>query len=131
MYLTSFIHREALFEIAGRWFCNVLHTEDGLRLTQILISDGFVLGETLEALTSQLLRTIYAPPFKMKRIHFKGELREMLCRNGHKGSERLTDLIRRYREDPDFFYREVPINGVVCLDSSGRLLGVYRVKVGS
>ena len=128
MYLTSFVHRETLFEIAGRWFCNLLSPEDGLSLTQILISDGFVLGETLEAVTSFLLETIYAPPFSMNRIHFKGELREMLCRDECQGNARVKELIRRYKDDPDFFYREVPINGVVCLDSKGRLLGVYRVK---
>ncbi len=91
MYIASFIHRETLFNLAGRWFCNLLSPDDGLRLTQILISDGFVLGETLRAVISELLQTIYDPPFTMRRIHFKGELREMLCRNGHNGSGRLED----------------------------------------
>jgi len=65
VYITSFIHRESLFEIAGRWFCNLLSPEDGLKLTQILISDGFVLGETLQTVTSLLLGTIYDSPFSM------------------------------------------------------------------
>ena len=49
MYLTSFIHRNELFDIAERWFCGHLSRNDALRLTQILICDGFVLGETLES----------------------------------------------------------------------------------
>ena len=55
VYLTSFVHREELFDIAERWLCNRLEPTDGLRLTQILICDGFVLGETLGAFARLLL----------------------------------------------------------------------------
>lgn len=128
MYITSFIHRETLFEIAGRWFCDLLSPEDGLRLTQILISDGFVLGETLQTVASFLLGTIYDSPFSMQRIYLKGELRDMLCRDGYTGNGRVAELIRLYKKEPDFFYKEVPIHGVVCLDGKDRLIGVYRIK---
>jgi len=52
----------------------------------------------------------------------------MLCREGYTGNGRAGELIRLYKKDPDFFYREVPIHGVVCLDEKDRLIGVYRIK---
>jgi hypothetical protein len=128
MYLTSFIHREFLFQMAGRWFCNRLLPEDGLYLTQSLICDGYVLGETLELATRLLLGLIYDSPFSMKRICFKGTLREMLCRIERGNTERVKELIRLYREDPDFYYKDAPIDGIACIDGKGFLLGVYRVK---
>lgn len=128
MYLTSFIHRECLFQMAGRWFCNRLFPEDGLHLTQSLICDGYVLSETLESATRLLLGLIYDFPFSMKRICFKGALREMLCADERGNTERVKELIRLYREEPDFYYKDAPVNGVACLDSKGRLHGIYRVK---
>ena len=62
MYLTSFIHREDLFNITERWLCGRLKPDDGLRITQILICDGFVLGETLETMTNLLLGMICEGP---------------------------------------------------------------------
>jgi hypothetical protein len=66
----------------------------------------------------------------MKRICFKGELRDLLCREGYTdaGNGRVEKLIQLYRKDPDFFYREVPINGAVCFDGKDRLIGIYRIK---
>jgi hypothetical protein len=128
VYLTSFIHRDELFDIAERWFCGHLSPNDGLRLTQILISDGFVLGETLENLAKDLLKRIYQEPIKQTRIHFKGELREALCRGIGVVTEREMELFSLYRMNPDFYYREAPVDGVMCLDDGGLLIGLYRIK---
>lgn len=128
MYLTSFIHREELFDIAERWFCGHLQDNDALRLTQILICDGFVLGETLAGLAQNLLARIYPEPVEQRRIHFKGELREVICRGNGALSERVLELFCQYRMTPDFYYREAPIDGVMCLDRKGQLIGLYRIK---
>jgi hypothetical protein len=128
MYLTSFIHRDELFNIAERWFCGHLSPNDGLRLTQILISDGFVLGQTLENLAKNLMKGIYREPIGQQRIHFKGELREAICRRVGVLTERELELFSLYRMNPDFYYREAPIDGVMCFDEEGQLTGLYRIK---
>ncbi len=128
MYLTSFIHRNELFNIAERWFCGHLDPNDALRLTQILISDGFVLGETLEALTQRLLLRIYPEALAQKRIHFKGELREIICRGNGVLGDHERELFSQYHLNPDFYYREAPIDGVMCLGRQGQLVGLYRIK---
>lgn len=48
IYLTSFVHREKLFNIAERWFCGRTEPEDVRALTKILICDVFIVKETLE-----------------------------------------------------------------------------------
>lgn len=128
MYLSSFVHREDLFNIAERWFRGRPDPYDALRLTEILICDGFIIGETLEIVAGVLLETLYQEPIHRKRIHFKGELRDAVCQCAHDVTPRIEELCRLYRMNPDFFYREAPINGVMCLDEAGRLLGVYRIK---
>ncbi|HSB30478.1 MAG TPA: hypothetical protein VLD55_02660 [Candidatus Sulfobium mesophilum] len=128
MYLTSFIHRKILFDIAERWFCSRLEPGDVRKLTEILICDGFVIGETLESLTGRLTEITHQKPFHEKPIKLKGELRDLLCLSEKNATPRVSELFRRYRENPDYYYREAPISGVMCLDQQDRLLGFYRTK---
>lgn len=128
MYLSSFIHRDDLFDIVERWLLGRLEPDDGLRITQILICDGFVLGQTLEAVANTLLKTVHGQPCQNERIQFKGQLRDAICRSGKDGNARSGKLIRLYQTNPEFFYREAPINGTICLDNQKRLLGLYRIK---
>jgi hypothetical protein len=128
MYLTSFIHREELFNITERWLCARPEPDDGRRITQILICDGFVAGETLEAISKVLLAMVHDGPFRNGRIQYKGELRDAICRSAKNTTSRVEELIYHYQSNPDFFYREAPIDGFVCLDRQERLLGLYRIK---
>ena len=128
MYLTSFIHREDLFNITERWLCGRLEPDDGLRITQILICDGFVVGETLETLTNLLLGMIHEGPFQKEYIHFKGELRDTICHSAQNTTPRVDELIHHYKSNPDFFYKEAPVNGVICLDKKRHFWGFYRIK---
>jgi len=128
VYLTSFIHREDLFNITERWLCGRLEPDDGLRITQILICDGFVLGEALETMGNLLLGMIYDGPFQKEYIHFKGELRDAICCSAQDLTPRVNELIHHYKSNPDFFYREAPVNGVICLGKKRHFLGFYRIK---
>jgi hypothetical protein len=128
MYLTSFIHRNDLFNIAERWFCNCPEPGDVRSLTGILICDGFVIDETLAVLTKRLIDMNGHRPFHQKCIRSKGELRDMICSDDRNAPPRVAELLRRYRENPDYYYREAPINGVVCLDEHNHLLGSFRIK---
>ncbi len=128
MYLTSFIHRNDLFNIAERWLLGRLEPDDGLRITRILICDGFVLGQTLEAVTKILLEMVHGQLFQEEHIQVKGQLRDAICRSAQDGNLRVRELVRLYQTNPEFFYREAPINGVLCLDQQKRLLGLYRIK---
>lgn len=128
MYMTSFIHRNTLFNIAERWFCNCPEPGDCRTLTEILICDGFVINETLALLTRRLLNLTHQRPFHQKYIRSKGELRDIICSDDHDAQPRVAALLSRYRENPDYYYREAPINAVVCLDEQNHLLGSFRIK---
>lgn len=128
MYLSSFIHRDDLFDIAERWLLGRLEPDDGLRITQFLICDGFVLGQTLQAMATALLETVHGRPFHQEHIQFKGQLRDAICSSPQNGTARTQELVRLYKTNPEFFYREAPINGTMCMDDENRLLGLYRIK---
>lgn len=128
MYLTSFAHRDRLFSIVERWFCNRPEPGDGRSLTEILICDVFIIRETLEALSRRLLSMTGTGPFQQEEIRRKGQLRDLLCRDSREQSARVAGLLSRYQKNPDYYYQETPINASVFFDDRGRMLGSYRVK---
>ncbi|MDA8085007.1 MAG: hypothetical protein M0024_15225 [Nitrospiraceae bacterium] len=128
MYITSFVHREKLFSIAERWFCGRPEPGDVRAITGILICDVFIIRETLEALSERLLGTVYRGPLRREQIRFKGELRDLLCNDGRASTERVEELCSRYRRNPDYYYRETPINASVFLDAERHMLGACRIK---
>lgn len=108
--------------------CGCPEPGDVRSLTGILICDGFVIGETLNALAGRLLGLIHQKPFHQKNISFKGELRDLISRDTGKADPRVKQLFRRYRENPDYYYLQAPINGVMCIDEQDHLLGLFRIK---
>lgn len=128
MYLTSFIHRNALFNIAERWFCNRPEPGDGRSLTEILICDGFIIHETLAVLTRRLIDSIHRKTFHQKHIRTKGELRDIICSSNQDALPQVAELFMRYRGNPEYYYREAPINAMVYLNEQNHLLGSFRIK---
>jgi len=130
MFLSGFVHRDELFQIAERWFRGRLESGDARRLTEILITDGFILGETLEDLTRVLVHESHQPPvaYTEQRITLKGDLRNTLLKFRGIRTPRVRELLQAYQRNPDFFYREAPINGVMYLSDMEELLAVFRVK---
>jgi len=111
-----------------RWLCDQLHLGDAERLTKILICDGFVLGETLKNLSRLLLDVIGVHSFETRRVHWKGELRELMCKSLPATNGRMQALFALYSGNPEFFYVETPVNGFACIGADGQLLAMYRVK---
>lgn len=128
MYITSFVHREELFQMVQRWFCDRLEQTDGQLVTKILICDGFILGETLDNLTRLLISTFSDEPYRAQRLHFKGELRDIICQSIHTHNDRTAELAESYRKNPEFFFTEAPVDGTAYLNATDRLLAVYRIK---
>jgi hypothetical protein len=130
MFLSGFVHRGELFQIAERWFREKLEPSDARRLTEILIADGFILGETLQDLTRFLVHELHPQPAACTGhpISFKGQLRNALLSFQGDLSPRVRELLSTYQRNPDFFYRDAPINGVMYLGDAGELLAACRIK---
>ena len=80
------------------------------------------------ALTDDLLRRIHPDPVGHRRFTSRENCEKSSVGAGGRVTERELELFCRYRKNPDFYYREAPINGVMCLDRDGRLVGLYRIK---
>src|SRR5208283_5065382 len=92
------------------------------------ICDGYVLGETLETVIGEIIGKLYCGGFGRVRIGSKGKLRDALCHITGEISPRMAYLFGRYRQNPEYFYYQAPVNGVLCIDGGGRLIASYRIK---
>jgi hypothetical protein len=101
---------------------------DAMLLTRIFICDGYVLGETLETLIGQIIGKIHDGGVRKVRIRSKGALRDALCYSTRLQYPRVEYLFGRYRQNPEYFYYQTPLNGVLCFDDEGRLIASYRIK---
>lgn len=128
MYLTSFIHREELLGIVERWLCARVEPGDAALLTKIFICDGYVLAHTLDAITGEILENVGAAKLKRVRIKSKGELRDALFKLPGDSSPRIEYLLGTYRKNPEYFFYQTPVSGVLLLDDREGLLASYRIK---
>jgi hypothetical protein len=128
LYLTSFIHREELLRIVERWLCGRPEAGDAPLLTRIFICDGYVLGETLGAILGEITRRFWGAGVRSVRIRTKGELRDALLRITGDVSPRMEFLLGRYRQNPEYFFYQTPVSGVLCMDQRDRLIASYRIK---
>ncbi len=128
LYLTSFIHREELLGIVERWLCGRPEANDAELLTRIFICDGYVLGEILDETIGAIVGKVHGEGFRRVRIRSKGELRDALFRLSGESSARIEYLLGRYRKNPEYYFYQTPVSGVLCLGEGERLVGFYRIK---
>jgi len=83
-----------------------------LRITQILICDDFVLGETLKGFAGSSCDITYGSSFNEKHISLKGELRDAICRSVRDRNRRVQELADLYRSNPEFSTGRLPSRGI-------------------
>ncbi len=128
MYLTSFIHREELLRIVERWLCARPDPHDALLLTKIFICDGYVLGQVLDQTLGEITGRCDPCELRSVRISSKGELRDALSHLPGEVSPRIEYLLGCYRKNPDYFFCQTPVSGVLFMDQRDRLVASYRIK---
>lgn len=128
MYLTSFIHRVELLEIVERWLCGRPEGYDAALLTRIFICDGYVLGEILDETIGEIVGRFHDEGFRRVRIRCKGQLRDALFHLAGERSARIEYLLDCYRQNPEYYFYQTPVSGVICLGEGERLIASYRIK---
>ncbi|MDZ7696222.1 MAG: hypothetical protein U5R49_04575 [Deltaproteobacteria bacterium] len=128
MYLTGLTHREALFDLTVRWLNDDFHEGDGRIITEIFLYEGFISGSFVIHRMSQLLRKIFGADLEMGRIRQKQLLRERLIQYSAHPTGRTEELVRTFRENPEFFFPRLPIDAVLVVAAGKRLVSIGRIK---
>ncbi|MBE0583147.1 MAG: hypothetical protein IH612_05220 [Desulfofustis sp.] len=132
MYLTTMTHRDELFELTLRWLNDRFDSHDGKVVTQIFLYESAVSAILVDRMTGLLAR-LFTGPFHIERIWQKQELRRRLIHYLPRQSERTRQLIRRFNDNPEYFFPRLPIDALLltgpgpCLRAIGRIKRLSRV----
>ena len=128
MYLSGFMHRERLHEIATRWLVDRVAPADGHFLTQIFVFESVVGGPVSQRLLAAMLPARERGSFHLQRINLKDDLREMILTGCTDPTPRMEHLFRSYLERPEEFFPRTPVDLLFATGRDGVLLGMTRIK---
>lgn len=128
MYISAFLHRDALFEITGRWLSSRLDPQDPLQITRIINYDSFAAWETLLGFIPQLLTHLGKPHYGVRNIHRKRDLKDWICNGLNGGSPRVHELCAAYHMMPEFYFIGSPVAGKLFHDDADRIICFSRLK---
>ncbi len=128
MYLTAFLHREALFDITNRWLSNRLRDEDPLTITKIITYDSFAACEMLLEFVDELLKPLFRAPLHRRKLKDKKELKDFICNVNFQSPEHVQKLITSYRDMSEFYYVGSPMAGYIYYNEHRRLACISRFK---
>ena len=128
MYLTSLMHRNALFDIASRWFNDDLHEDDGRRLSEIFFYESIATGPALQDYMLAFFQRLYGCGLSVERIRMKNLLRDRLLQCIPAHTPRTRELADRYLESPEEFFPRFPVDAVLLFSPEQRLVSISRIK---
>ena len=128
MYLTGLTHRDELFDLTVRWLNDDLHQGDGRTITGIFLYEGFISGSFVIHRMVHFLRTIFNTNLELERLRQKHLLRERLIQYLAQPTARTAELVRTFRENPEFFFPRLPIDAVLVVAGGKRLVSIGRIK---
>ncbi|MFZ5571664.1 MAG: hypothetical protein ACOZF0_14780 [Thermodesulfobacteriota bacterium] len=128
MYISAFPHRDELFEITNRWLSDQLEEADPIRITRIITYDSFIAWETIQDFIGRLIPLLFEGAVFLRPIATKKELKDFLCRSGHRRTTRIEALINDYLRTPEYYYNSSPIAGLIYHDERDRILSMCRFK---
>ena len=128
MFLTGFVQRERLFDLATRWLANRMEPEDTRFVTQAFIYEGLIVRPRVESFMTDLGSALHAPPLFRHRIFSKDDYRQAIMEACPHPSPAVAELFARYRERPEEFYPHTPADIYLAVDDKGHLMGTARMK---
>ncbi len=129
--LESFVHRQALADIIGRWMLNKPEPGDVRRLKTVVNFNLYAARIWLDYVARDLLSKLHGVMPRRMIAKTKGQFKDFAVEHPNVTNRRIEELRARYRKFPEDFYRETPIDGayyVMDVENEPILAGCSRIK---
>jgi hypothetical protein len=127
--LGSFLHHEELADILGRALEDRMRHGDAGRLKLIVNLNSYICRVYSTWFAERFLRAMHGAGLQNRRVNTKGELKDLIVEYPYTSSDRVNELIARYRKFPEDYYRETPYEGrVFTAGDPPRYVGSRRIK---
>ncbi len=129
--LESFVHKNALADIIGRWMLNKPEPDDVRRLKTVVNFNLYIARIWVDYVARDLLVKLHGVIPRRMVAKTKGQFKDFAVEHPNLTNRRIEELRERYRKYPEDFYRETPIDGAFyVMDVGGEpvLAGCTRIK---
>ena len=113
--ITSYLHRDELFDLISRWMVDKPEPTDADRLARIILFNQEYVSRYLAVFAAELFECLHGPGLTTRDITLKGELKDVIVCNPPCQNDRINALIRQYHGQPGRYYRETPFLGTLFL----------------
>ena len=127
--LGSFLHRDELADLLGRALEDRFTADDALRLKVIVNLNAYAARTWSDAFATELFHALHGVSLPCFPATSKGEMKDLIVDNPPIRTPRIDELLGRYRQFPEDFYRETPYDGMLfTIDDPPRYAGSRRIK---
>ena len=128
MYLTGLTGRQRLYEVATRWLCGRVQTDDARFLTEVFIYESLISGATVRAFVRRIIDTLRPGPLRYRQVFSKDEVRQALIDACREPTPRVAALFANYLENHEEFFPRTPVDMVLVTSADGALVALNRLK---
>lgn len=129
--INSFLHREVLSDIIGRWMYDEARPSDADLITRLVHFNRIFVARYLDLFAERIFRGLHPGPFLASPVQVKGALKDALVQDVPYRNERIDQLIRDYHRNPGRYYRETPFHGTLYFTRQNGVsacVGSSRIK---
>jgi hypothetical protein len=129
--LASYLHRRRFKEIVARWLYDELAPTDSEDIKHIVNFNGLFIKRYMRSLAVDLFSKVHGVIPQSSPMHKKGDLKDFVVAHPTMISSRIKQLMELYRQAPERFYRETPVDGRLYFTRENDhelFLGAVRMK---
>ena len=127
--LGSLLHRQTLSEVIGRAVEDRTTPEDARNLKVIVNLNSYLMRLYGMHFAERLFAAVRGDGVRAIPARTKGEVKDLIVASAWTSSQRIEELVLRYRRFPQDFYRETPYVGTLfTIGDPPRYVGSCRIK---
>ncbi|MBN2493630.1 MAG: hypothetical protein JXR96_03475 [Deltaproteobacteria bacterium] len=129
--ITSYLHRNSLYDLIQRWMCNDLQSSDAGLITRLVHFNNVFVSRYLHSFSEQVFGRLHEQGLQTRRVRIKSGLKDAIVVNPPYTNDRIASLLLEYRQHPGRYYRETPFHGTLYFTSRNGddlYIGSNRIK---
>ncbi len=127
--LGSFLHRDEMADLLGRALEDRFSADDARRLKVLVNLNAYAMRTWSDAFATAMFRDLHGQDLPTLQASWKGVLKDLIAENPPIRNARIDELLSKYRQFPEDFYRDTPYDGMIfTIGNPRRYAGSRRIK---
>lgn len=111
--INSYLHRNLFYDVVRRWMYDQAYPSDAELITRLVHFNNVYVSRYLDVFSRLVLEKIHDAPLNTGKALIKKDLKDVIVAHPPTINERIGEMIRDYRANPERYYRATPFNGTM------------------